>query len=181
MLKYWVKSWDFQKNIFQNDIHRSVSLIVNIKLYSNNSKFIIQTKRIIKILTDKTRIIARIFPQMRAISELSKSLHDQDRSRKPDSSRRWLLSQDSGHRLMKFSIIRKSIYYRKQALDYLLMKRKWDSDVQLHFGFRVNMKWKSSWWQLHNLLVAKLSQLEDCILDIMDLQSLIHILSWIFP
>lgn len=56
MLKYWVKSWDFQKNIFQNDIHRSVSLIVNIKLYSNNSKFIIQTKRIIKILTDKSRI-----------------------------------------------------------------------------------------------------------------------------
>lgn len=58
----WVKSWDFQKNIFQNDIHRSVSLIVNIKLYSNNSKFIIQTKRIIKILTDKTRI-ARIWGQ----------------------------------------------------------------------------------------------------------------------
>lgn len=79
MLKYWVKSWDFQKNIFQNDIHRSVSLIVNIKLYSNNSKFIIQTKRIIKILTDKTRIIARIFPQMRAISELSKSLIKTDR------------------------------------------------------------------------------------------------------
>lgn len=78
MLKYWVKSWDFQKNIFQNDIHRSVTLIVNIKLYSNNSKFIIQTKRIIKILTDKTRI-ARIFPQMRAISELSKSLIKTDR------------------------------------------------------------------------------------------------------
>lgn len=67
---------------------------------------------------------------------------------------------------MKFSIIRKSIYYRKQALDYLLMKRKWDSDVQLHFGFRVNMEWKSFWWQLCNLLVAKLSQLEDSILDI---------------
>lgn len=41
---------------------------------------------------------------------------------------------------MKFSIIRKSIYYRKQALDYLLMKRKWDSDVQLHFQGKHEMK-----------------------------------------